>query len=77
MIDDVTPLSPAQRMRRYRHRRRQGHTCITVELRESEISALISCGYADVATIARCTELCMGLLYGERIGSVIYELRKK
>jgi hypothetical protein len=32
-------LSPAaERMRRYRARRRNGHSCITVELRESEIA---------------------------------------
>jgi hypothetical protein len=48
MIDDVTPLSPAERMRRYRHRRRHGHTCITVELYESEISALVSCGLLEM-----------------------------
>ena len=44
MIDGVSPLSPAERMRRYRMRRRHGHACITVELREDEIAALISCG---------------------------------
>jgi hypothetical protein len=45
MINGVSPPSPAaERMRRYRERRRLGHACITVELRESEISALISCG---------------------------------
>jgi hypothetical protein len=44
LIDDVPPLSAAERMRRYRARRRHGHSCITVELRESEISALISNG---------------------------------
>jgi hypothetical protein len=48
MTNDVPPLSPAERMRRYRHRRRHGHTCITVELRESEISALVSCGLLEM-----------------------------
>jgi hypothetical protein len=36
--------SGAQRMRRYRLRRRLGHSCVTVELRGDEIAALISCG---------------------------------
>ena len=40
--------SAAERMRRYRARRRHGHSCITVELRESEISALISCGLLEL-----------------------------
>jgi hypothetical protein len=48
MIDGVSPLSPAERMRRYRTRRRNGHTCITVELREDEIAALISCGLLEM-----------------------------
>ena len=48
MTDDVPPLSPAERMRRYRDRRRHGHTCITVELRESEIAALMSCGLLEM-----------------------------
>ena len=48
MIDSVPPLSSAQRMRRYRMRRRNGHTCITVELREDEIAALISCGFLEM-----------------------------
>jgi hypothetical protein len=48
MIDGVSPLSPAERMRRYCTRRRNGHACITVELREDEIAALISCGLLEV-----------------------------
>ena len=40
--------SAAERMRRYRLRRRLGHSCITVELRESEIFALISCGLLEM-----------------------------
>ena len=48
MIDGVSPLSPAERMRRYRTRRRNGHTCITVELREGEIAALISSGFLEM-----------------------------
>ena len=37
-------LSPAaERMRRHRERRRRGLSCIKVELRRSEVDALIAC----------------------------------
>ena len=49
MIDGVSPVSPAaKRMRRYRERCRLGHACITVELRECEIAALISSGLLEM-----------------------------
>jgi hypothetical protein len=48
MIDGVFPLSAAERMRRYRTRRGNGHVCITVELRGDEIAALISCGLLEM-----------------------------
>jgi hypothetical protein len=42
MIDSIPDRSlAAERMRRHRQRRRQGLRCITVELRETEIDALI------------------------------------
>jgi hypothetical protein len=42
MTDAV--LSPgAQRMRRYRARRRRGLSCIKVQLRRSEVDGLIAC----------------------------------
>jgi hypothetical protein len=47
-------LSPAAgRMRRHRERRRQRLRCVTVELRESEISALVRCGllHPDARTV--------------------------
>jgi hypothetical protein len=44
MIDDVPPLSTAERMRRYRERRRRGLSCIRVQLRQNEVDALIACG---------------------------------
>jgi hypothetical protein len=34
----------AARMRRHRERRRDGLRCVTIELRETEINALIRCG---------------------------------
>ena len=46
----LTGRSPAaERMRLHRERRRQGLRCLTIELRETEIDALV----------------CMGLLRGE------------
>jgi hypothetical protein len=44
MIDGVLPVSPAaERMRRYRERRRRGLSCIKVQLRRSEVDGLIAC----------------------------------
>ena len=44
MIDGASPVSPAaERMRRYRERRRRGLACIRVQLRRSEVDALIAC----------------------------------
>jgi len=37
-------LSPAQRMRLFRERRRKGLRCVTIEVRESEIDALVRMG---------------------------------
>jgi hypothetical protein len=36
--------APAERMRLHRERRRQGLRCLTIELRETEIEALIHTG---------------------------------
>jgi hypothetical protein len=38
------PSTAAQRMRLHRERRRQGFRCLTIELRETEIDALIHKG---------------------------------
>jgi hypothetical protein len=44
MIDGLSPVSPAaERMRRYRERRRRGLSYIKVELRPSEVDGLIAC----------------------------------
>ena len=49
MIDGVSPLSSAERMRRYRERRRRGLSCINVQLRQSEVDALIGRGLLQPA----------------------------
>jgi len=50
MIDALSPVSPAaERMRRYRERRRRGLSCIKVQLRRSEVDALIACGLLEPA----------------------------
>ena len=38
------PNRAAERMRRHRERRREGLRCVTIELRETEITALIPKG---------------------------------
>ena len=40
----LAPLSPAERMRRVRQRQRNGLRCLTIELRATEIDALINRG---------------------------------
>ena len=40
----LPPLSPAERMRRSRERRKNGMFCLTLELRESEVDAFVRCG---------------------------------
>jgi len=41
----ATPSPAAVRMRRHRERRRDGLRCLTIELRESEIGALVGRGF--------------------------------
>ena len=42
--DAPAPSAAALRMRRHRERRKDGLRCMTIELRETEVSALISKG---------------------------------
>jgi hypothetical protein len=42
--DDPAPSAAALRMRRHRERRRDGLRCMTIELRETEVTALIRKG---------------------------------
>jgi hypothetical protein len=48
-MTDVVPSSAAERMRRYRERRRRGLSCIKVQLRQSEVDALIACRLLEPA----------------------------
>jgi hypothetical protein len=44
-ITHVLPISPAaERMRRYRERKRDGRRCVTLEILELEIDALVRKG---------------------------------
>jgi hypothetical protein len=48
MSDSLPPLSPgADRMRRYRARRRKGVSCVLIQLFETEISALVQQGLLE------------------------------
>ena len=40
----IAPSAAAERMRNHRERRRKGHRCVTIELRETEIDLLIRWG---------------------------------
>ena len=46
----ASPTSAAQRMRRHRERRRDGMRCLQVELRETEIDALVRHGLLKAET---------------------------
>ena len=41
--------SAAERVRLYRERRRRGLSCVKVQLRRSEVDALIACGLLEPA----------------------------
>jgi hypothetical protein len=40
----LAPLTPAERMRRSRERRKNRMFCLTLEIRESEVDAFVRCG---------------------------------
>ena len=42
-MTNASSTPAAERMRRYRERRRRGLSCIKVQLRRSEVDALIGC----------------------------------
>lgn len=41
----IAPSAAAERMRNHRERRRKGHRCVTIELRETEVDLLIRWGF--------------------------------
>jgi hypothetical protein len=47
---DPRPSPAAERMRLYRERRRDGLRCLTIELRETEVDALIQRGLLSSET---------------------------
>ena len=47
-LAQAAPSAAALRMRRHRERRRDGLRCMTIELRETEIDALIRRGLLEV-----------------------------
>jgi len=51
MINSLSSRSPAaERMRRHRERRRRGPRCLMIELRETDVDALICGGLLEHAT---------------------------
>ena len=65
-MSDILPDPPsrspaAERMRRYRQRRRDGMRCFTVEIRETEIDALIRKGLLKQESRNNCNEILHGL----------------
>jgi hypothetical protein len=57
----LPPLSAAERMRRHRERRRDGLRCLTIELRDTEIDALVRNGFlkADARNDLRSIEMAL------------------
>jgi hypothetical protein len=56
-----TPSGAAKRMRRYRQRRREGLRCLTVQLRETEIEALVHKGLLQFETRHSKSEIIKAL----------------
>jgi hypothetical protein len=51
IVSDTTQRSPAaERMRLHRERKKKGMRCLTIELRETEIEALIRKGFLTADT---------------------------
>jgi len=54
-------LSPAERMRLFRERRRKGLRCVTIEVRESEIDALVRMGLLNSEMRNDASAICKAL----------------
>ena len=57
MTENAPPSPAAERMRTHRERRRQGLRCLMIELRETEIDALIRKGLLKPGTRNNSTAL--------------------
>ena len=57
----ATCSAAAERMRRHRERRREGLRCVTIELRETEIDALVRNGFlkTDARNDLRSIEMAL------------------
>jgi hypothetical protein len=51
----------AERMRNHRERRRKGHRCVTIELRETEVDVLIRRGLLKPDARRDCHAICNAL----------------
>jgi hypothetical protein len=60
-INAPTPSASALRMRRHRKRRRDGLRCVRIDLRETEIDALVRKGMLASETRYNCQALRLAL----------------
>jgi hypothetical protein len=74
--DPEAPLTPAERMRRHRDRRRRRVSYLGIELREAEVDALVRTGFLrsetrnnrEAVTEALCAYLDRTLGHGDTAG---------
>lgn len=58
-VESATPSAPALRMRRHRERRRRGLRCVTLQVRDLEIDALVRKGLLTAETRNIVPEITM------------------
>jgi hypothetical protein len=58
-VESATPSAPALRMRRHRERRRRGLRCVTLQVRDREIDALVRKGLLTAETRNSVHEITM------------------
>ena len=58
-VEGATPSAPALRMRRHRERRRKGLRCLTLQVRDREIDALVRRGLLTAETRNVVREITM------------------
>ena len=69
------PSPSTERSRRYRQRRRRGTRCITVDVNESEVAALVARGYLPAE--ARCDPVAIKAAIEAVISDVAFELEQE